>query len=501
MFARSLFVIVATLVAMPVSAQSLGAFSWQLQPFCNVITVNVTAVAGVYTLEGADDQCGGGTRAPLTGIATPNPDGSLGFGMHLVTSPGGHGVQVEARLSLPALSGQWSDSDGNTGTFAFGQKTGGQRRPVPVTATIPAAISLRSDGGLLAAGTLDTGTIPASGAGTRMMWFPKKAAFRAGSTTGNAWDEPRVGTFSVAFGANTQASGDTSTALGKNTVASGIASLAAGFGSIADGAQSVATGFESQAQGNESVALGFRSIAMGQGAVASGYGALARGPMSLAHGYAAHAMGNNSIALGGDSGRNLGVTADGAQAVAIGSRLDAGGDGSVLLGTSALSSVTATGSFIFGDRSSATPLNIVAPNLFAVRAANGAVFYSNASTSTGVNLAPGAGAWSSLSDERSKEHFADFDDDALLSKLAALPVRTWNYKAQETSIRHAGPTAQDFYAAFGLGEDPLRISTIDADGIALAGLRALVLRQRALEAQVEAMRERLRDLERLTDRR
>lgn len=77
MFARSLFVIVATLVAMPVSAQSLGTFSWQLQPFCNVITVNVTAVAGVYTLEGADDQCGGGTRAPLTGIATPNPDGSL----------------------------------------------------------------------------------------------------------------------------------------------------------------------------------------------------------------------------------------------------------------------------------------------------------------------------------------------------------------------------------------------------------------------------------------
>ena len=41
-----------------------------------------------------------------------------------------------------------------------------------------------------------------------------------------------------------------------------------------------------------------------------------------------------------------------------------------------------------------------------------------------------------------------------------------------------GPTAQDFHGAFGLGEDPLRISTIDADGVALAGVRALEARTR-----------------------
>ena len=54
----------------------------------------------------------------------------------------------------------------------------------------------------------------------------------------------------------------------------------------------------------------------------------------------------------------------------------------------------------------------------------------------------------------------------------------WNYKAQNTAIRHMGPTAQDFRAAFGLGDFPLRINTIDADGVALAGVKALEARTR-----------------------
>ena len=34
-----------------------------------------------------------------------------------------------------------------------------------------------------------------------------------------------------------------------------------------------------------------------------------------------------------------------------------------------------------------------------------------------------------------------------------MPVSTWSYQAQGTGIRHLGPTAQDFRAAFGLGEN------------------------------------------------
>jgi hypothetical protein len=57
-----------------------------------------------------------------------------------------------------------------------------------------------------------------------------------------------------------------------------------------------------------------------------------------------------------------------------------------------------------------------------------------------------------------------------------------------------GPTAQDFRAAFGLGDFPLRINTIDADGVALAGVKALEARTRALQAEVDALRRRLEAL-------
>lgn len=80
-----------------------------------------------------------------------------------------------------------------------------------------------------------------------------------------------------------------------------------------------------------------------------------------------------------------------------------------------------------------------------------------------------------------------------------MPVREWNYKAQDQAIRHIGPTAQDFHAAFGLGQDERRINTLDADGVALAALRALEARTRAdnerLTRENDELRERLVRLE------
>ena len=82
-----------------------------------------------------------------------------------------------------------------------------------------------------------------------------------------------------------------------------------------------------------------------------------------------------------------------------------------------------------------------------------------------------------------------------------MPVREWNYKAQDAAIRHMGPTAQDFRAAFGLGDFPLRINTIDADGVALAAIKALEARTRALSEENAALRDRLAALEQLLNRR
>ena len=99
-----------------------------------------------------------------------------------------------------------------------------------------------------------------------------------------------------------------------------------------------------------------------------------------------------------------------------------------------------------------------------------------------------------LSDVRTKHRFRTLDGAETLARIAGMPVTEWSYKAQDPGIRHIGPTAQDFHAAFGLGEDPLRIGTLDADGVALAGVQALEARTRALQAQVDALMRRLDEL-------
>lgn len=500
---RSLLSLAAVvLTASLASAQSLGTFKWQLQPFCNVVAVNVTGVAGVYTVEGFDDQCGAPTRAPLTGVATPNPDGSIGFGLNIVSTPGGRGIQVDARIAIATLGGSWSDSAGNSGTFAFNTNTGGSPRPLPVNAPgIPPVFGLRPDGGFVAAGVSGSGGIPATGAGTRMMWHPAKAAFRAGHVAGTTWDDVQVGAASVAFGDDTKASGAASAAFGNGSTASGSGSVAFGR-SVAAGTYSTALG-TSTASGGFTFAAGYSSVASGgDGAVAVGMGAEASGNASTALGYYPVASGNHSVAIG-DSvyAAGLGAVSLGHQIVnsaidgmALGNNLDVAGQGSIVLGTRASTTVGARGSFVFGDDSTANTLQSFFPNEFKVRAAGGTFFYSNPDLTTGVRLVAGANAWSSLSDVNSKENFRELDSHDLLTKLASMSIREWNYKTQAAAIRHAGPTAQDFYAAFGLGEDPLRISTIDADGIALAGVSALARENATLKAEMATLRAELASL-------
>ncbi len=52
------------------TAQPLGTFRWQQQPYCNVFTVSVEQNGGIYTLDGFDDQCGAAVRAAVAGLAS-----------------------------------------------------------------------------------------------------------------------------------------------------------------------------------------------------------------------------------------------------------------------------------------------------------------------------------------------------------------------------------------------------------------------------------------------
>ena len=78
--------------------------------------------------------------------------------------------------------------------------------------------------------------------------------------------------------------------------------------------------------------------------------------------------------------------------------------------------------------------------------------------------------------------------------MKATPVVV-GYKSQDPSIRHVGPMAQDFHAAFRLGEDDKHISTVDADGIALVAIQALYEIVKEKNREIELLKARLSKLE------
>lgn len=476
------------------AAQPLGTFRWQLQPYCNVITVTVTQVGSLYRVEGSDDLCGAGRAASVIGTAYPNPDGTVGMGLNIVSVPNGQPQPVAAVLSLATLGGSWSGA-GSSGSFTFtpGSGTGGSPRPAPASnASIPAVFRLETDGGFLAGGSFGSGSIPASGAGTRLMWHPSKAAIRAGRVDATAWDNANIGNESAAFNKNTRAIGTFSFAVNDSTLASGSSSFASGAFTTASGGASFAGGSGTTASGQHTVAMGQGTIAIGNQSVALGLNTAATGNHALAMGDGTIASGGNSFVTGALS------QANGFESVAMGLRVLAGGIGSVVLGSDAVAQAAASGTFIFGDRSTTNDITGFAPNQFLVRAAGGVGIYTNAALTLGVELDPNDGTWNVVSDVNMKEAFTELAGEDVLSKLAGMPIREWSYKGRGSSVRHVGPTAQDFHGAFGLGTNALRISTVDADGIALRAIQALEARTRHLatvEADAAKMIERLLALE------
>jgi hypothetical protein len=75
-----------------------------------------------------------------------------------------------------------------------------------------------------------------------------------------------------------------------------------------------------------------------------------------------------------------------------------------------------------------------------------------------------------------------------------MPIQSWRYIG--TSARHIGPFAEDFRAAFGLGDSPTRIAQIDADGVALRAVQALERRTAELQAENAALQAETTELRR-----
>lgn len=330
-------------------------------------------------------------------------------------------------------------------------------------------LRLNQDAGFVVRGTQDVGVIPATGAGVRMMWFPTLYAFRAGKVDsfGAAyWDLANVGYGSAAFGENTRASGN-------NSFAAGVASTATGAESVALGNNGTASADRAFAFNGTASAVG--AVAIGSGAQATNDDALALGPSSIAGGLA-------SIALGPS-------IANGSFGVAIGLQNSASGNFSVAIGKNARTA-NRQGSVVLGDGCAGFSSDSVYPtanNQFVARGCGGIRFFTTQNLSSGVEVAAGGGSWSSISDRNRKELFTAVDGEEVLSRLRSVPVTTWNYKTQERDIRHMGPMAQDFHAAFGLGESELLINTVDIDGVNMAAAQALERRTAAQQQRIEAL--------------
>ena len=159
---------------------------------------------------------------------------------------------------------------------------------VGIGVTAPTA-ELHIDGndGFVVEGTHGTGALAVDGAGTRLLWYPGKSAFRVGTVAGTYWDDAFIGSYSsVSGGYNNRATGDYSNVSGGlDNEASGVNSfIGGGATNVASGIDAVvAGGLRNIASGNYSnVTGGLRNEASGiTSTVAGGAGNLASGQSSF----------------------------------------------------------------------------------------------------------------------------------------------------------------------------------------------------------------------------
>ena len=128
------------------------------------------------------------------------------------------------------------------------------------------ASPVRIDGsdGLWITGTHGSGSIlEPSTTNSKMFFYPRKSAFRAGFDDTNSWIDSAIGEYSAAFGRNTIASGTFAFAAGEQNVASGTAATTFGTFNTSSGATSFTTGNTNTASGSSAFAMGNNSIASG----------------------------------------------------------------------------------------------------------------------------------------------------------------------------------------------------------------------------------------------
>jgi hypothetical protein len=171
---------------------------------------------------------------------------------------------------------------------------------VGIGITTPICMLHVADGNVTVTGAVGSGpTIEAAGAGARMLFSPRKAAFRAGAVSSTQWDDANVGSYSVAMGQNAQAISDYSIAIGEGNIAeTGSFAVAIGRENHSTGFASLAMGHFSEASGSYATSIGLRDTVSGFGASSLGGYNKVSGAYGLAAGLSNVASGNDAVAFG-----------------------------------------------------------------------------------------------------------------------------------------------------------------------------------------------------------
>jgi hypothetical protein len=150
------------------------------------------------------------------------------------------------------------------------------------------------------------------------------------------------------------------------------------------------------------------------------------------------------------------------------------------------------------DASSGSLNNATAIGYNAVVDASNKVRIGN----TSVTVIEGQVDFTYTSDKNKKENFNNINSEKVLQKLGNLNIQSWNYKHDPQEIRHYGPTAQEFFEAFGndgvgnIGSDTT-LTGSDVNGINMIAIQALEKRTTQLKeklSEIEILRDQLTQL-------
>jgi len=230
--------------------------------------------------------------------------------------------------------------------------------------------------------------------------------------------------------------------------------------------------------------------------------------MAATVGGGSHNQANGFLATISGGGSNV---ASGANSIVPGGENNlASGWGSLAAGGAARTQsadpipVVHDGAFVWADQSNLgapPPFHSATNNEFAARSTGGVRFVTAIDInglpiwSCGVSGGAG-GSWGCTSDRNAKTDLIPLDGIGTLERLAALPVYQWVAKDDLRRTPHAGPTAQDFMAAFGLGDNDKMIGFADAQGVAFAAIQGLNAK---LEARLAAKDQEIADLKRAVE--